>query len=167
MPATNKSELLVVANKEFGKLEKLLGEVDEEWALAKDENDTSIKDIVGHRAHWITLFVGWYHDGLDGKEVSFPAEGYKWNDLKRYNAALRAEQADLDWGSACGDLRQAHAELIEFIERSSDEDLYGGPMVGANNEWTPGRWAEAAGPSHYRSAAKYIRGRLKAQSGRS
>lgn len=161
MAATTKDELLAVAKKEFDKLDKLLAQVDEQTALVKDEDDTSIKDVVGHRAHWISLFFGWYHDGLDGKEVFFPAEGYKWNDLKRYNAALRAEQADLDWETACGDLRHAHNELIEFIERRSDGDLYGGPMAGANNQWTPGRWAEAAGPSHYRSAAKYIRGRLK------
>lgn len=161
MAATTKDELLAVAKKEFDKLEKLLAQVDEQTALVKDEDDTSIKDVVGHRAHWISLFVGWYHDGLDGKEVFFPAEGYKWNDLKRYNAALRAEQADLDWATTCCDLRHEHNELIELIELRSDGDLYGGPMAGANNQWTPGRWAEAAGPSHYRSAAKYIRGRLK------
>jgi hypothetical protein len=161
MAATTKYKLLAVAKKEYDKLDKLLAQVHEQMALVKDEDDTSIKDVVGHRAHWISLFFGWYHDGLDGKEVFFPAEGYKWNDLKRYNAALRAEQADLDWETACCDLRDAHNELIEFIERRSDGDLYGGPMTGANNKWTPGRWAEAAGPSHYRSAAKYIRGRLK------
>ncbi|MGI9616023.1 MAG: ClbS/DfsB family four-helix bundle protein [Acidimicrobiales bacterium] len=161
MPATTKDDLLAVTQKEFAKLDKLLGQVDEQTALVKDEDDTSIKDLVGHRAHWIGLFFGWYHDGLDGKEVFFPAEGYKWNDLKKYNAALRAEQADLDWATVCGELLHAHDELIDFIERSSDGDLYGGPMVGANNQWTPGRWAEAAGPSHYRSAAKYIRARLK------
>lgn len=161
MAATTKDELLAVAKKEFDKLDKLLAQVDEQTALVKDEDDTSVKDVVGHRAHWISLFFGWYYDGLDGKEVFFPAEGYKWNDLKRYNAALRAEQADLDWETVCCDLRHAHNELIEFIERGSDGELYGGPMAGAHNQWTPGRWAEAAGPSHYRSAARYIRGRLK------
>lgn len=30
-------------------------------------------------------------------------------------------------------------------------------MTGANNDWAPGRWAVAAGPSHYRSAAKFVR----------
>lgn len=161
MAATTKDDLLAVAKTEFAKLDKLLVELDEQKALVKDQDDTSIKDIVGHRSHWIRLFFGWYHDGLDGKEVFFPAEGYKWNDLKRYNADLRAEQADLNWETARRDLRRAHDDLIEFIERSSDVDLYAGPMVGANNQWTPGRWAEAAGPSHYRSAAKYIRRRLK------
>lgn len=160
MAATTKDDLLAIAQTEYDRLDRLLAQLDERTALLKDEDDTSVKDIVGHRAHWIRLFFGWYHDGLDGKEVFFPAEGYKWNDLKRYNAALRTEQADLGWESVCCDLQQAHDELIEFIERNSDGDLYGGPMVGANNQWTPGRWAEAAGPSHYRSAAKYIRRRL-------
>ena len=163
MPAAvTKAELLAVAAREFDALTALLDRVDDELTLAKDDDDTSVKDIVAHRAHWIGLFLGWYHDGLDGKTVSFPAAGYKWNELKRYNADLRARQADLSWIEACAQLQHAHDELIGFIEAHSNEDLYGGPMAGANNDWTPGRWAEAAGPSHYRSASKYIRGRLRA-----
>ncbi len=162
MPAAvTKEELLGVAANEFDKLNLLLDRVDVELASVKDDDGTSVKDVVAHRAHWIGLFLGWYHDGLAGKEVHFPAEGYKWNELKRYNADLRAEQADLTWIEACAQLRHAHAELIGFIEARSNADLYGGPMSGANNDWTPGRWAEAAGPSHYRSASKYIRRRLR------
>ncbi len=161
MPAKNKDELLAVSQKEFGKLEKLTGSIDPPSALIKDDEDTSIKDIVAHRAHWIDLFLGWYRDGLAGKPVHFPAEGYKWNELKRYNADLRAQQADIDWDEALAMLRKNHGRLLRLLQRCSNEELYGGPMKGANNNWTPGRWAEAAGPSHFRSAAKYIRSRLK------
>lgn len=163
MAASNKQELLDVARKEFTKLDKLLDEVDPQAALVKDDDDVSIKDIVGHRGHWIGLFLGWYHDGLAGQEVYFPAEGYKWNDLKRYNADLRSSQAGLGWSAARTMLREANDRLIAFVEQKSDDDLYGGPMAGANNNWTPGRWAEAAGPSHYRSAAKYVRARRRAE----
>ena len=121
----------------------------------------SIKDIVGHRAHWIDLFLGWYADGQAGREVQFPAEGYKWNDLKRYNADLRVRQAGLSWSEARVMLADRHRALTSFIEGESDEKLYGGPMKGGNNKWPAGRWAEAAGPSHYRSAAKYVRARLR------
>jgi hypothetical protein len=163
MPAaTSKEELLEVSRKDFDKLEQLLGDIDETLALAKDDDDTSIKDTIGHRAHWIDLYLGWYHDGLAGKEVFFPAEGYKWNDLKRYNSDLRNEQADVGWEEACKRLKAANKRLISFVEGASESELYGGPMAGANNKWTPGRWAEAAGPSHYRSAAKYIRARRRA-----
>ncbi|MGI9601068.1 MAG: ClbS/DfsB family four-helix bundle protein [Acidimicrobiales bacterium] len=162
MPAAvTRDELLQVASKEYDKLRLLVERVDEVLALAKDDDDTSIKDVVAHRAHWIRLFLGWYEDGVAGKKVYFPAEGYKWSELKRYNADLRARQTDLSWSQACADLGDAHTDLIDFIEAHSSDDLYAGPMAGANNEWTPGRWAEAAGPSHYRSASKYVRRRRR------
>ena len=93
--------------------------------------------------------------------MQFPAPGYKWNELNRYNAELRAAQADLGWTDAKELLANRKAKLDSFLNARSNTDLYGGPMKGAKNKWTPGRWAEAAGPSHFRSAAKYIRKALK------
>ena len=161
MPAMTRNELIDVTEKEYRKLESLLAGVRRAEALAKDDEGISIKDIVAHRAHWIDLFFGWYEDGLAGKEVFFPAQGYKWNQLKQYNADLRAKQQRMSWPKARAALQESHNRLSAFIEASTDELLYGGPMQGANNNWTPGRWAEAAGPSHYRSASKFIRARLR------
>jgi hypothetical protein len=163
MPAaTTKHDLIEVTDKEFAKLDKLIDTIDAEFALQLDEDDTSIKDVIGHRAHWIELFLGWYHDGMAGKEVYFPAKGYKWSELKRYNGELRKQQAKLSWADAVALLRTNHEKIRQFMAAHSDKELYGGPMKGANNDWTPGRWAEAAGPSHYRSAAKYLRARIRA-----
>lgn len=162
MPAaTTKNDLIAVTDKEFAKLDKLLESIDADFALQKDDEDTSIKDVIGHRAHWIELFLGWYNDGMAGKEVYFPAKGYKWSELKRYNGNLRQQQANLSWADAVTLLRTNHKKIRQFMEDHSDKELYGGPMKGANNDWTPGRWAEAAGPSHYRSAAKYVRARIR------
>ncbi|PJI84303.1 hypothetical protein BC777_3845 [Yoonia maricola] len=161
MAATSKTELIAVTQKEYAKLQKLTASIDAPTAMQKREEDTSIKDVIAHRAHWIALYLDWYADGLAGKTVYFPAEGYKWNDLKRYNADLRARQADMDWPQAVALLQANYDQLMAFLQRTSDAQLYGGPMQGANNKWTPGRWAEAAGPSHFRSAAKYLRGCLR------
>ena len=161
MAATSKSELLEITRKEFDKLSKLIGTIEASAAMKKDGDDTSIKDIVAHRAHWIDLFLGWYADGQAGKPVFFPAEGYRWNDLKRYNADLRKSQASIGWPDAKALLQSRFDALHAFIENQTDEELYGGPMKGANNTWTPGRWAEAAGPSHFRSASKFIRSVVK------
>ncbi|WP_298969723.1 ClbS/DfsB family four-helix bundle protein [uncultured Roseobacter sp.] len=161
MAAANKSELIDILQKEYAKLDGLITPIPAEQAMLKDEAETSIKDVVAHRAHWITLFLGWYADGQAGKTVHFPAEGYKWNELKRYNADLRAAQKDVDWAAAQALLKQEYAALLVFVQTCCNEDLYGGPMQGAKNHWTPGRWVEAAGPSHFRSAAKYIRARLR------
>lgn len=156
MACQTKSELLGATVGENAKLSKLIDPLDAtQTGLSVD--GASIKDVIGHRAHWIDLFLGWYRDGLAGKQVHFPAEGYKWNDLKRYSGDLRHHQADLDWVAVCALLRDRHDALVRFLENKSQAQLYGGPMQGANNKWTPGRWAEAAGPSHYRSASKFIR----------
>jgi hypothetical protein len=161
MAARSKSELLDITQKEFEKLAKLIDSIDANAAMEKREEDTSIKDVIAHRAHWIELFLEWYADGLAGKTVYFPAEGYKWNDLKRYNSDLRNHQSDLDWPKAVAMLRANYAKLTDFIQGCSEAELYGGPMKGANNAWTPGRWAEAAGPSHFRSASKFLRSSIK------
>ncbi|RLJ41794.1 hypothetical protein BCF46_2764 [Litoreibacter meonggei] len=161
MPAaTDKAALLAVTLKEYEKLETLIASLKADQVMIRDDG-TSIRDVIGHRAHWIDLFLGWYTDGQAGRTVYFPAEGYKWNDLKRYNADLRARQADLSWDDVTERLAKRHAALVAFIEGASEDALYGGPMKGANNTWTTGRWAEAAGASHYRSAAKYIRAVLR------
>ena len=67
----------------------------------------------------------------------------------------------MTWPDALRALQENYRKLNEFLESKSDSELYGGPMKGAYNNWTPGRWAEAAGSSHFRSASKYIRARLK------
>lgn len=161
MPATTRAELLAVTGREYAKLTKLIEPIPEAIALAKDAQDTSIKDVIAHRAHWVNMFFGWYHDGLAGAEVHFPAEGYKWNELPRYNADLRERQKWLGWDAARDTLDRNAAALLRFIEERDDDALYGGPMQGARNTWTVGRWVEATGPSHFRSAAKYVRARLK------
>jgi len=95
------------------------------------------------------------------KQVYFPAKGYKWNQLKEYNKQLRLKQSKLSWQNVNDQLLANHKKPVKFIKAHSNNQLYGGPMKSANNDWTPGRWAEAAGPSHYRSACKYIRQTMK------
>ncbi|MEL6841075.1 MAG: ClbS/DfsB family four-helix bundle protein [Pseudomonadota bacterium] len=162
MPAaTNKTDLRTITEKEFTKLSKLLESIDATTAyLSHDE--TTIKDVIGHRAHWTEIFFDWYNDGQAGKPVYMPAKGYKWNELKRYNADLRAAQSDLSWDDVQKMLQDSYSKLMAFIDAHDDVQLYGAPMKGANNKWTTGRFAEASGASHYRSAAKYVRAVIRA-----
>ncbi|WP_300058334.1 ClbS/DfsB family four-helix bundle protein [uncultured Roseobacter sp.] len=133
MAATTREELIRITQKDYDKLIKLIEPLSESQTLIKDDDETSIKDVIAHRAHWIELFLGWYADGQAGKEVHFPSKGYKWTDLKRYNADLRARQTDLDWAGAVSALEAAFDRLSSFIATKTDADLYGGPMKGANN----------------------------------
>lgn len=161
MPAARtKQDLQAVLEKEWRIFWRVLDTVPDELRLRKDADDTSIKDILAHRAHWIGLFFQWVREARETGSAAMPDHGVKWNQLKPYNAGLRARYADLDWEEACVRLQDAHGRLSRFIAQASDDALYGTPFQGGTG-WTMGRYAEAAGPSHYRSATKYLRARLR------
>ncbi len=161
MPAaTSREDLLAVIDKEWTKLSTLLDRASEDTAMAPQGEDPSLRDIVTHRAHWIGLFFQWLKEG---EAAQMPDHGVKWNQLKPYNAGLRTQYAHMSWSEARSWLGVQHDRLRAWIAEADDDALYGGPMAGGTG-WTTGRYAEAAGPSHFRSAAKYARAVLK-QSG--
>ncbi|WP_424969852.1 ClbS/DfsB family four-helix bundle protein [Dinoroseobacter sp. S76] len=158
MPAaTNKADLIAICAKEYAKLSRLIAPLTEAEATAPGPEGVSIKDTVGHRAHWIGLYLGWVTEGRAGAEVQTPAPGYKWSELKAYNAQLREAQAGRGWETVQTDLAEGHERLMAFLAGESDESLYTPHLMPWMNDWTLGRWAEASGASHYRSAAKVIR----------
>src|SRR6056297_3644710 len=117
MPAaTTRADLIAVTEKDYAKLERLIAGIPAAQAMRKRAEETSIKDVIAHRAHWIDLFLGWHAQGRTGAAVAIPAPGCKWNDLKRYNADLRAAQAGIGWDAARAMLQDAHDRLTGFIE---------------------------------------------------
>lgn len=163
MPAaTHKAELIERTKADYAKLKSLIDEIPADRALRKNADGISIKDIIGHRAHWIDLFLTWYEDGQNGLDVHMPAKGYKWSELARYNAELRRAQAALSWEEAKSYLHDRYTTLITLLEICREDALYVYPMIGGNFKWTTGRYAEAAGASHFRSALKFIRAELQA-----
>ena len=163
MPAAeNRSDLLSAHDREFAKLIKLLDEIDDKDAILSPQNDAwRIQDIVAHRAHWIGLFFTWYEGGKAGQAVQTPAPGYKWNQLKPYNAAVRERYSDMAWPDVLAMLRERETNLRDFIAKSDDAELYTKQLYPWLNNWTLGRWAEASGASAFRSAIKHIRKTLR------
>jgi len=158
MPAaTTKTDLIAITEKEWTKLQTLLDQMPRSLAELKDADGVSIKDILAHRAHWIGLFFQWLGEG-DAAEM--PDHGVNWNQLKPYNAGLRQQYAGMHWCEARDWLSTQHARLVGWLAAATEDQLYGAPMPGGTG-WTTGRYAEAAGSSHYRSAATYIRKRVR------
>ncbi len=159
MPAaTTREDLLAIAEKEHGKLIAVIDGLSDTLAAAPlGEDGISIKDTLAHRAHWLDLFVGWYEDGRAGKTVETPAPGYKWNQLKAYNAMVRQASRDTAWAMVRADFDRAHDGFMALVTSLDQSTLYTPKLYPWMNDWTVGRWAEAAGPSNYRSAVKFIR----------
>lgn len=165
MPAaTNRSELLLVHQLEYEKLLKTLSGVDAELADKPSKDDAAtIKETIAHRTHWSGLYLGWYADGKAGKDVQTPAPGYKWNQLKEYNATIREASHAVSWQDTMDGLKLAHQKLTDLLTSMEDAELYTKHLYPWMNNWTLGRWAEASGASHYRSANKYARKILREQ----
>lgn len=163
MPAaTNKTDLLAVFDKDLAKLYKTLDGIDETRSgLSTPDDETTIKGVIAHRTHWMGMFHTWYEGGLAGREVHVPAKGYKWNQLKVYNSTLYAKGDATPWVELLSDFETACAKLRHFIEAQSDADLYTPGAFAWTGKWTLGRFAEASGPSHFRSANTYIRKALR------
>lgn len=163
MPAaTNKIDLLAVFDKDLAKLRKTLDGVDEAKAsLSALDDDTTIKGVIAHRTHWMGMFHGWYEDGVEGREVHVPAKGYKWNQLKEYNAPLYEKGNETQWADLLSDFEAACDKLRRFIASQDNESLYTSGAHAWTGKWTLGRFAEASGPSHFRSANTYIRKALR------
>lgn len=164
MPAaTNKADLIAVTLKEYDKLVPLLDRFDNDLAEKVDpDQDCSAKEILAHRAHWIGLFLSWYQDGLAGLDVKTPAPGYKWNQLKPYNAFIYRTSRAFDWQDVRDDFARKHDALMAFLDEMPDDRLYQTRLYPWMNNWTLGRWCEASGSSHYRSATKVLHKILKA-----
>lgn len=135
-----------------------LAKIDDEAAhLHTADDETTIKGVVAHRTHWIGLFFTWYEGGVAGEDVQTPAPGYKWNQLKDYNAAIYRNANARAWTDLNSELQTAVDRLRAFIAGHGDDVLYAPGLYPWMNTWTLGRWAEASGPSHFRSANTYIR----------
>ncbi len=163
MPAAkNKQELLEATRKELDKLKETISKADPEQAEYFDkEIEASIKSIISHRMEWIRMFFGWYQDGIDQKEPQVPAPGYKWNQLKELNAKIWERDEKKKWNQICEDFETESQKLIEFIESQDNKTLYTPKLYEWLNKWTLGRWLEASGSSHFRSANKNIKKILK------
>jgi len=156
--AANKSDLLSVFDKDLAKLTQTLAGIDEETSqLSSPDDPTTIKGILAHRTHWMGQFHHWYEEGVAGREVHVPAKGYKWNQLKAYNAPIYAQAQRRDWETLQADFKAACTKLRTLIDALDDAELYGAGVYAWTGKWTLGRYAEASGPAHFRSAHRYIR----------
>ncbi len=161
MPAArSQTELLAAFDKTLALLEgDIAGLGEDEAEMTWPVGDAwSIKAIVFHRCHWIDLFFSWVAAKNAGQT---PAPGVKWNELKAYNGALLSEAAKLSWAEVYAMFEAKQTALRAWIAAQDGAWLYATGHYPWMNKWTLGRWAESAGPAHFRSARKGIRKILK------
>jgi len=92
-------------------------------------------DVLAHLHGWHLLFAGWCREDGRGGEVTLPAAGHTWENLRALNDEIYERYRDLPWARVLEVTRESHATMIELLRTFPD---------GALAE--PARYPWASGP---------------------
>ncbi|SMB46158.1 conserved hypothetical protein [Serratia proteamaculans] len=155
-----KSELLLAIDKNYNKLSGYLVSIPPESASdesmeghAKD-SVMSVCNLISYLIGWNQLVIKWITLDEVRKPVDFPETGYKWNQLGLLAQKFYRDYSDLDLGTLKNQLQDTKNEIVEFINKRSDDDLYGKAWYG---KWTMGRMISFNTSSPYSNACGRLR----------
>lgn len=152
-----KDELLKEIDKNFSSLLKKLDQLSEEeaFSMALDGHAKgtrmSVAQLVSYLLGWGELVLHWHEEEKRGKEIIFPAYGFKWNELGRLAQKFYRDYEDIKSFHELKDrLQENNLLLMSLVEGFSNEDLYGRPWFG---KWTRGRMIQFNTSSPYKNAS--------------
>ncbi len=101
----------------------------------------------------------WHEQEAAGREIDFPAQGFKWNELGRLAQKYYADYAHIhSWAELLTMLENNQRQLRERVETFSDDALYHQPWYG---KWTRGRMIQFNSASPYKNASGRLNPLLK------
>lgn len=155
-----KSELLLAIDKNYNKLSGYLELIPPDLASDKSmeghAKDTvmSVCNLVAYLLGWNKLVIKWISFDEEGQPIDFPETGYKWNQLGLLAQKFYRDYSDLDLLSLRNQLQSAKNEIVESINKRSDDGLYGKAWYG---KWTMGRMISFNTSSPYSNACGRLR----------
>ncbi|MGZ8067596.1 ClbS/DfsB family four-helix bundle protein [Aeromonas salmonicida] len=161
---SNKAELLLAIDTNFGKLLKALQAVPEsraqELAMEGHSKGTSmsVANLVAYLIGWNELVIKWIERDAADLPVDFPETGFKWNELGRLAQKFYRDYEGLAYPALLARLMAAKARIVELIVTRSDDELYGRPWY---EQWTLGRMIQFNTASPYHNANGRLRKWLK------
>ncbi|CAM3883776.1 ClbS/DfsB family four-helix bundle protein [Aeromonas bestiarum] len=161
---SNKAELLLAIETNFGKLLKALQAVPEslvqELVMEGHSKGTrmSVANLVAYLIGWNELVIKWIERDAAGLPVDFPETGFKWNELGRLAQTFYRDHEGLTYPQLLARLVAARARIVELIAERGDDQLYGRPWY---EQWTLGRMIQFNTASPYHNANGRLRKWLK------
>ena len=140
-----KSELLLAIDKNFNKLmgylEIIPPDLASDASMEGHAKDTvmSVCNLVAYLLGWNKLVIKWLSFDEEGKPIDFP---------------FYRDYSDVNLRSLINQLQDAKNEIVEFINKQSDDGLYGKAWYG---KWTMGRMISSNTSSPYSNACGRLR----------
>lgn len=157
---TTKKELLEAAESGYTNLIQLINELSpeqQESTFSFEDRDKNIRDILIHLHEWQNMMNTWYTTGMSGTMPVTPAPGYTWKTTPALNQKIWQEYQNTSLQKAKELLAKTHQEMIDLINRHSNDELFSKNSYVWTKTTTLGAYFISATSSHYDWAMKKIK----------
>jgi hypothetical protein len=156
--AKTKMELLEAIEAEHRSLNKCIEMLSvEERELPGVCHEWSAKDVMAHLVEWKKMFLGWYEEGLQGRNPITPAKDLKWTQTPALNDRIYRKWKGERWEVILAEFESTYAQMLKLAHSISEEELFRKQLYPWLRVWPLSRWIAAQTSSHYRWARTRIR----------
>jgi hypothetical protein len=179
--ATIKTDLILAANTQFGKLWEQIDTMtaerqNAEFNFSEDflqkqkqahwRRDKNLRDVLIHLYEWHQLLLDWVRSNQNGEQKPFLPAPYNWRTYGQMNLELWEKHQSTDYQEACDMLKQSHAGVMAMIDGFSNEELFTEGGLPCLPGAILGGYCVSATSSHYDWAIKKIKIHVKNNAGR-
>lgn len=156
----NKEELIKAITLNYSKLKKELITIPSELTSIKELEGhskgtvMSINNLLSYLIGWGELVSKWIYKKEQGLPVTFPEEGYKWNELGKLAQKFYIDYQNYTYLELNTKLDKIVTDIINIINSKSNQDLY---EIAWYEKWTLGRMIQFNTSSPYTNARARIR----------
>jgi len=169
-----KPDLLEAAQTNYEKLMQLIDNLTEqelqtEFDFSADEKkkeahwkrDKNVRDVLMHLHEWHGLMLKWIENNKGGIRKPFLMEGYSWKTYGAMNVIFWENAQNISLEDAKILLQKSHGEILNAIEKMSDEELFSKGVYDWVGGSSIGSYYVSVTSSHYDWAMKKIKAHRK------
>lgn len=167
---TTKQDLILASSDGFNKLWDLLNTMTDkeknqefnfdENSLGKEahwKRDKNIRDVLIHLYEWHQLLIKWVNTNQNGEEAKFLPEPYNWKTYGDMNIEFWRAHQNTSYNSAIEMLERSHKQVMELIEKFTNEELFCKGVYNWTGGSTLGSYCVSSTTSHYEWAIKKLK----------
>lgn len=156
----DKEQLLHAIRKNYDKLRADLDTVPPDMASVVElpghakGTQMSVCNLVAYLVGWGQLVLKWHRKTESGETVSFPDDGFLWNELGQLAQRFYADYEHRSFEQLLGELDGTVDLLVKLVLSKSDQELYGAAWY---EKYTMGRMIQLNTSSPYGNARTRLR----------
>lgn len=169
-----KTELVTAAAENYKKLMVMIGgmsetELSTEFNFSREEKkkeahwrrDKNLRDVLIHLHEWHQLLLQWVKANEAGEGKAFLPEEYNWKIYGDMNVMFWKKHQQTPLPDAKKKFIESHAQVMELIERYTDEELFTKGVFTWTGGTTLGSYFISTTSSHYDWAMKKLKAHKK------